>query len=115
MITIYGIPNCDTIKKARRWLDTNQLDYSFHDYKKAGIDKSTLDEWSERVGWETLLNRRGTTWRKLPDQIKDTIDAESAIDAMIENPSLIKRPVMTSGETILVGFSEQSYQEHLTG
>lgn len=115
MITVYGIPNCDTMKKARRWLDSNNLEYAFHDYKKAGIDQATLQDWSKQVGWETLLNRRGTTWRKLPDTIKESIDEKSAIANMIDNPSLIKRPVLIKGKTLLVGFSEESYGEQLTG
>ena len=113
MITIYGIKNCDTMKKARRWLDEHNVAYDFHDYKKDGIDEKTLKAWSKKLGWETLLNRRGTTWRKLPDKIKDNINEKSAIKVMLEQPSIIKRPVLKSGSHYLVGFDEQDYQKLL--
>ena len=111
MTTIYGIKNCDTMKKARRWLDEHNVAYAFHDYKKDGIDEKTLKQWSKKVGWETLLNRRGTTWRKLPDKVKDNIDEKSAIKVMLEQPSIIKRPVIIKGSSYLVGFDDQEYSE----
>ncbi len=111
MIKMYGIPNCDTIKKARKWLEANGVDYEFHDYKKFGVPEKNLKQWVKKAGWETLLNRRGTTWRKLDDSIKDNIDENSAINVMLENASSIKRPVLESGETLLVGFKEDDYQQ----
>ena len=99
------------MKKARRWLDEHNVAYEFHDYKKEGIDEKTLKQWSKKVGWETLLNRRGTTWRKLPDKIKDNIDEKSAIKIMLEQPSIIKRPVLIKGSKYQVGFDDQEYSE----
>lgn len=110
MITLYGIPNCDTMKKARRWLQEHDVDYEFHDYKKAGIDAQILNAWIDVVGWEVLLNRRGMMWRKTPQQVRDAIDQESAIQLMLETPSIIKRPVLEMDSGITVGFSEDSYQ-----
>ncbi len=111
-ITIYGIKNCDTMKKARAWLDQRGIVYSFHDYKTAGIDRERLERWSKKVGWETLLNRAGTTFRKLPDKDKSGIDAGKAAALMLAQPSMIKRPVveLDSGK-LLVGFSPERYSE----
>lgn len=111
MVEVYGIPNCDTMKKARRWLEDNGVEYSFHDYKKQGIDEKMLRGWVKQVGWEILLNRRGMMWRKLDDQTRDNIDEASAIRVMLETPSIIKRPVLVtdSGE-LRVGFKEAEYQ-----
>ena len=113
MVELYGIPNCDTMKKARRWLGEHGVEYRFHDYKKEGIDEGRLRGWIEKVGWETLLNRRGMMWRKLPRQVRDHIDEKSAIRIMLETPSIIKRPVLVDGDRLLVGFSEDSYKELL--
>ena len=110
MIKIYGIPNCDTMKKARKWLDNNGIEYEFHDYKKQGVPEANLKKWVKAVGWEVVLNKRGTTWRKLPEDIKDNIDEASSIKVMLDNPSTIKRPVLESGKTILVGFKEDEYK-----
>ena len=110
-LTLYGIPNCDTVKKARRWLDDRGVAYVFHDYKKQGLDAGILRAWVDELGWETLLNRRGTTWRKLPDSMREGLDQEGAIRAMLENPSLIRRPVLDTGAARQVGFSESQYQE----
>jgi Spx/MgsR family transcriptional regulator len=109
MVKLYGIPNCDTMKKARRWLDEHQIAYQFHDYKKAGVEESLLRQWIVQVGWETLLNRRGMMWRKLDDSVKAGIDEENAIRIMLETPSIIKRPVLEVGKTLLVGFKEDDY------
>jgi arsenate reductase len=109
--TVYGIKNCDTMKKARRWLDEHNVAYEFHDYKKDGIDEKTLQGWCKKLGWETLLNRRGTTWRKLPDKVKDNINEKAAINVMLENPSIIKRPVIKAGSEYLVGFDELEYRK----
>ncbi|MGA9320112.1 MAG: ArsC family reductase [Xanthobacteraceae bacterium] len=109
-ITIYGIKNCDTMKKARAWLDNNGVGYSFHDYKTAGIERERLEQWCSKVGWETLLNRAGTTFRKLPDKDKAGLDARKAVALMLAQPSMIKRPVLDlGGGKLLVGFNPQSY------
>jgi arsenate reductase len=111
-LTIYGIKNCDTMKKARAWLDKRGVVYEFHDYKTAGIAREQLERWSKKVGWETLLNRVGTTFRKLPDKDKQTIDARKAIALMLAQPSLIKRPVLDlGGGKLLVGFKPELYEE----
>ena len=109
IITVYGISNCDTVKKARKWLDTHDVGYEFHDYKKMGIDKATLSQWCKNLGWETLLNKRGTTWRKLPDADREGVTQASAIQLMLNNTSLIKRPVIDNGTTLLAGFDEEQY------
>jgi arsenate reductase len=109
-ITIYGIKNCDTMKKARAWLDKAGVAYDFHDYKAAGIDRERLARWSDKVGWETLLNRAGTTFRKLSDKDKQVGDARKAIALMQAQPSLIKRPVLDLGrDRLLVGFKPEQY------
>jgi len=113
MITMYGIPNCDTIKKAKKWLEANGIDYEFHDYKKKSISKVKLKDWCKKADWEILLNRRGTTWRKLDEDTKAGINKASAIDIMAENTSIIKRPVLETGDDILIGFSEDTYKEAL--
>ncbi len=110
MIDIYGIPNCDTMKKARRWLDAHQVEYTFHDYRKDGVPEEKLRQWVQKAGWETLLNRRGATWRKLPENLREQIDENSAVQVMLENPSAIKRPVLENGGTLLIGFNEREYE-----
>ncbi len=110
-VTIYGIPNCDTMKKARTWLDAHQIVHHFHDYKKAGIDRTVLATWVKQLGWETLLNRAGTTFRKLPDSDKSNLTAEKAIALMLTQPSLIKRPVLDIGGHRIVGFKPEIYTE----
>ncbi len=114
-ITIYGIKNCDTMKKARAWLDGHGVAYSFHDYKTAGVDRERLECWSKKVGWETLLNRAGTTFRKLPNKHKSGIDAGKAVALMIAQPAMIKRPVLElDGGKLLVGFSPEHYAKVLS-
>ena len=108
--TIYGIKNCDTMKKARAWLDKAGVAYEFHDYKTAGIEKKQLEAWSKEVGWETLLNRAGTTFRKLPEQDKEGLNAAKAVKLMLEQPSMIKRPVLDTGKSLLVGFKPDEYK-----
>jgi len=109
-ITIYGIKNCDTMKKARAWLDKRGVDYAFHDYKTAGIERAQLEEWAKKVGWDTLLNRAATTFRKLPDKDKNDIDSKKAIALMLAQPSMIKRPVLDLGRgKVLVGFAPDIY------
>jgi len=108
-ITIHGIRNCDTMKKARAWLDAHGVEYDFHDYKAQGIDRAKLEAWAKVVGWEVLLNRAGTTFRKLPDASKQNIDERKAIKLMLAQPSMIKRPVLERGKTLIVGFTEERY------
>lgn len=112
-LTLFGIPNCDTVKKARTWLDAKGVTYDFHDYKKAGIDAATLAGWAGEVGWEPLLNRAGTTFRKLPDESKTGIDQDKAIALMVDQPSMIKRPVVTGAGSLLVGFKPADWEAAL--
>ena len=107
--TIHGIKNCDTMKKARAWLDARGVAYAFHDYKAAGIDRATLARWVRAVGWETLLNRAGTTFRKLPDSDKAGLTEARAIALMLAQPSMIMRPVLVAGGRVLVGFKPELY------
>jgi arsenate reductase len=110
-IVIYGIKNCDTMKKARAWLDKHGVDYVFHDYKVAGIERGKLERWVGKAGWEVLLNRAGTTFRKLPDKDKDGLTEKKAIALMLKQPSMIKRPVIELGAgKLLVGFAPESYK-----
>lgn len=111
-ITIYGIKNCDTMKKARAWLDKNKVDYAFHDYKSAGIEREKLERWAKKAGWETLLNKAGTTFKKLPDKDKDGLTEKKALSLMLAQPSMIKRPVLElPGGKLLVGFKPEQYSE----
>ena len=113
MITLYGIPNCDTVKKARAWLDGRGIEYAFHDYKKAGIDPAKLRGWVAAKGWETVLNRRGTTFRGLPDADKADIDPAKAVALMRAHPSTIKRPVVEHQGGLLVGFDAAEWERAL--
>ena len=108
-VTMFGIPNCDTVKKARVWLGENGVEYLFHDYKKAGIDRARLEGWVAEHGWETILNRAGTTFRALPDADKTGLDADRALALMLSQPSMIKRPVLDLGDRTLVGFKPELY------
>ncbi len=108
--TLYGIKNCDTMKKARAWLDAKGVSYRFHDYKAEGIDRARLEGWAKSVGWETLLNRAGTTFRKLPDANKDGLDERKALALMLDQPSMIKRPVLDLGSRLIVGFKPEQYE-----
>jgi arsenate reductase (glutaredoxin) len=115
-ITIYGIKNCDTMKKARAWLDKHGVDHSFHDYKTAGIERERLQRWCKKVGWETLLNRAGTTFRKLPEKDKNGLDERKAVALMLAQPSMIKRPVLElGGGKLLVGFASELYGKSVGG
>jgi arsenate reductase len=106
---IYGIKNCDTMKKARSWLEASGVEHEFHDYKVSGIEAAKLTAWVKVVGWQTLLNRAGTTFRKVPDRAKQDLDEAKAIKLMLEQPSMIKRPVLERGKTLLVGFDPEKY------
>lgn len=110
-ITLYGIPNCDTVKKARNWLDAKGIGYEFHDYKKQGADAGKLKSWGEQVGWEKVLNRAGTTFRKLPEADREGLDAKKAVAVMTANPSCIKRPVVEYPGGLLVGFKEAEWMD----
>ncbi|MES9899559.1 MAG: ArsC family reductase [Sedimenticola sp.] len=112
MVVIYGIPNCDTMKKARKWLDARGVEYRFHDFKKQGLEREVLLEWVKKVGWKTLLNRRGMMWRKLSDEAKANIDEASAIEVMLETPTIIKRPVVIDGGEVIVGFQSLALRFH---
>jgi len=107
---MYGISNCDTIKKAKKYLDANSIDYAFHDYKKSGIDTVTLEQWLKSVSLETLINKRSTTWRQLTDEQKHQLIENQNLAILVKNPTLIKRPVLIHQQHILVGFKEADYQ-----
>lgn len=115
MITMYGIKNCDTIKKARNFLDNSRVAYSFHDYKVSGIDEEKLRGWVSEHGWETILNRSGTTFRALPEGDRAHIDADKAVLLMMGNPSMIKRPILDLGDSTVVGFKASTYEAALEG
>ena len=113
-IAFYGIPNCDTVKKAKKWLEAQGIDYTFHDYKKEGADPARLERWIAEAGWEKVLNRAGTTFRKLPDEDKADLDGAKAVKIMEANPSTIKRPVVEHEGGILVGFKQPEWEAALT-
>lgn len=110
MVTLYGISNCDTIKKAKKWLEKNGVDFQFHDFRKDGLDKKQLTQWCNELNWELLLNKRGNTWRNLPDDVKNTVNKTKAIKMMLEQPAIIKRPVLDSGKERIIGFSDSTYK-----
>jgi arsenate reductase len=110
-VTIYGIKNCDTMKKARAWLDKHGVAYAFHDYKTAGIERGELEGWAREVGWETLLNRAGTTFRKRPEKDKEGLSEKKAMALMLAQPSMIKRPVLEVGGKLFVGFKPEQYEK----
>jgi arsenate reductase len=112
-ITIYGIKNCDTMKKAGAWLDKKGVAYDFHDYKTKGIERDQLERWAKKVGWEILLNRAGATFKKLPDKDKESVTEKKAIALMLAQPSMIKRPVLDLGGKLLVGFKPEQYAASL--
>jgi arsenate reductase (glutaredoxin) len=113
--TVYGIPNCDTVKKARIWLEGHGVGYAFHDYKKAGVDEASLRAWCAQFGWEKVLNRAGTTFRKLPDADRAGLDEDKAVALMLAQPSMIKRPVVERGDIRLIGFDPAAYAAALGG
>jgi len=115
VVTIYGIKNCDTMKKARAWLDKHKVDYAFHDYKAAGIERAKLETWAKKAGWEILLNRAGTTFKKLPDKEMENVTEKKALALMLGQPSMIKRPVLElGGGKLLVGFKPEDYAAALS-
>lgn len=109
MVTLYGIRNCDTMKKAWSWLDAQRIAYDFHDYRAAGIDRARLEAWCRELGWEKVLNRASTTFRELPDTDKQGLDADRAVALMLAQPTMIKRPVLDLGERRLLGFKPETY------
>ncbi len=113
MITVYGIKNCDTMKKAFAWLEANGIEYNFVDYKKTGVAETHLPDWIKRTGWEILLNTRGLMWKKLTDEKRADVDAKKAHQLMIQYPSMIKRPVLDTGKKLLGGFSPETYAAEL--
>jgi arsenate reductase len=110
-VTLYGIANCDTIKKTRNWLQEQSIEFDFHDYRKQGLEPGQLQAMVSALGWEAMLNRRGTTWRALPDSVKDNIDLESAMQVMLDNPAIIKRPILARKGQFHLGFKPDQYQE----
>lgn len=113
MTVIYGIKNCDTMKKAIKWLNDNQIEFTFHDYKKEGLNAEVIQQWVNELGWESLLNKRGTTWRKLDEELKNNMDEEQAIACALDNPSIIKRPLIIKDGQYLLGFSADTYNKFL--
>lgn len=109
--TLYGISNCDTVRKARKWLVDHHVEFDFHDFRKDGLDRATLEHWCQKTDWETLLNKRSTSWRGIADERKTDLCESSAIDLMLEQPTLIKRPVLERNDQISVGFSNQQYAQ----
>ncbi len=115
-ITLYGIKNCDTVRKARKWLEQNNIEYSFHDFRSDGLEHPVVSAWARAVGWENLLNRRSTTWKQLGQELRENMDATSAIETMTTHPTLIKRPVLehkkgAQKNDIQVGFTPEHYQQ----
>ena len=110
MNTLYGIKNCDTVKKARRWLDENQVTYQFHDLREDGLQKDQVNAWVSELGWESLVNKRSTTWKQLDDTIKATLDDHSIVEVILASPTLIKRPLLDDGKTRRVGFKAADYE-----
>jgi len=113
MITLYGIKNCDSVRKARKWLEANRVAFQFHDFRRDGLEASMLQGWVDELGWEKLLNRHSSTWRQLPDDEKTDPDTRKAVALMRQHPTLIKRPLLDNGTKYLVGFDEKSWQELL--
>lgn len=111
MITLYGIKNCDTVKKARRWLEDHAVEYQFHDFRQDGLDKTQLKGWVDTLGWEVVVNKRSTTWRKLSDAEKEISSNAQAVKLLAENPTLIKRPVIEKNKTLIIGFKEAEFQQ----
>lgn len=109
-ITLYGIPNCDTVKKARQWLDGHGITYHFHDFRKDGLVESQVKHWIDALGWESVLNRKGTTWRQLPEDTRNRVNAINIISLLMEHPTLIKRPVLETSQQILCGFNADTYK-----
>ena len=113
LLTLYGIKNCDTVKKARKWLEAQNIEYRFHDFREDGLDAGQAGQWIDELGWETLVNRRSTTWKQLPESTRHAMDAASALEQVVEHPTLIKRPLLDTGDSRHVGFKEEDYRRIL--
>jgi Spx/MgsR family transcriptional regulator len=113
MLTLFGIKNCDTVKKARTWLDAHNKTYTFHDYRTDGLDETLLNKLENGLGWENMLNKRSTSWRQLSDAQKNNLDKSKALQLMLETPTLIKRPIVNTNETFIIGFNPTQYQQEL--
>ncbi len=111
MITLYGIKNCDTVKKARRWLDANDCEYHFHDFRVDGLELATIDDWLKVRDWNIVLNRRSTSWKQLSENDRNAVDETNVRNLLLSNPTLVKRPVTVSGNTVLIGFNEDSFRD----
>lgn len=111
MITLYGISNCDTVRKARRWLQQHEIEYRFHDFREDGLDAATVDHWLDALGWEAVVNRRSTTWKQLDPGARETMDATSARAAILAHPTLVKRPVLDTGSELQLGFKAELYRD----
>ena len=109
MITLYGIKNCDTVKKARKWLEGHDIEYSFHDFREDGLERAQVEQWLAALGWETLVNRRSTSWKGVPQDQRDAMDDSSALAAIMDQPTLIKRPLLDTGHELHCGFSDANY------
>ena len=109
--TLYGIANCDTIRKARRWLEDRQVDYEFHDYRKQGLEPALLGSLESELGWEAMLNRKSRSWRQLPESVREAVDRDSALELMLDNPALIERPILAAGDGLHLGFDADRYEE----
>lgn len=114
-VTLYGIPNCDTVKKARTWLEQENIDYRFHDFRKDGLESSQVEKWIDELGWEVLVNKRSTSWKALDEGQRKTMDAKTALSAILDSPTLIKRPLLDSGQSRNVGFKAQDYEALFKG
>lgn len=112
-LILYGIPNCDTVKKARQWLTDHNIAYHFHDFRKDGLSEQHVQRWLDALGLDTLLNRKGTTWRQLPETLRNTVDASNAVQLLQAHPTLIKRPVLETGTQVICGFKPSIYQQWL--
>ena len=112
-VTLYGIPNCDSIRKTRRWLEERGVDFDFHDYRKQGLELEQLQSLEARLGWQAMLNRKGRSWRQLDESTRQGVDREAALELMLDNPTLIKRPVLATGKGMAVGYDETRFRELL--
>lgn len=111
MLTLFGISNCDTVRKARKWLTTHEVEFQFHDFRKQGLERKLVQAWVDDLGWETVVNKRGTTWRQLPADAKEPMDAIRAVELLVEHPTLIKRPVLQGPGVLSIGFSASKYEQ----
>lgn len=111
MVKIYGIPNCDTVRKAVKWLETNEIEHEFTDYRKHPLSKAEINRWDKAIGWEAFLNKRSTAWKPLDQSVKDAMNKETALNLMIEKVTLIKRPVLVTDKNVFLGFKPEMYQE----